>query len=204
MAEDRGSGASPALSGERLPYDIGRGVWHDAMERYRAVTEPLERRYDRFVDYAVDYGKAVLRTALELNGGGLIALPSLGTLFGSIWSRGILLPEVGVLCFVAGLITAALGYAFAFFYFQAMQGWTMEQKTRLEASQNKQFNAAVRGDPIPEENVTVTEAENRHRTQARRLQWAGIAVAIISLIAFIAGATITAYVLAGTHASGGR
>jgi hypothetical protein len=121
MVEDTGARGDPAPSGERLPYDIGREVWRDAMDRYRAIMEPLERRHDRFIDYAVEYGKAALRTALELNGGGLIALPSLGTLFGSIWSQGTFLPELGILCFVAGLVAAALGYTFAFFHFQAFQ-----------------------------------------------------------------------------------
>jgi hypothetical protein len=204
MAEDGGAGADPGPSSERLPYDIGRGVWRDAMDNYHAVIEPLERRYDRSIDYAVEYSKAALRTALELNGGGLIALPSLGTLFGSIWSRGTLFPELGVLCFVAGLVAAALGYAFAFFHFQADQGWIVEQKTRLAASINKRFEATLSRIPMPNDDSTPTQAENRHWAWARGLQLAGIAMAITSLITFIAGATITAYVLAGGHASGGR
>jgi hypothetical protein len=103
-----------------------------------------------------------------------------------------------------GLVAAAFGYAFAFFHFQEMQEWIREQKTRLGTSHTKRFDAAVRGNPIPDEDITPTQAEDRHWARARGLQWAGIAGAVISLSAFIAGATITAYVLAGGHASGGR
>jgi hypothetical protein len=65
--------------------------------------------------------------ALELNGGVIVALPSLGALFGSIWSRGIHWPIAGVGAFIAGLILAALGYAFAFFHFFYWQGVVEEE-----------------------------------------------------------------------------
>jgi hypothetical protein len=44
---------------------------------HRDTLSPIREKADRIVNYTVEYGRLALRTALELNGGGIIALPSL-------------------------------------------------------------------------------------------------------------------------------
>jgi len=180
-------------------------MWHDAMEHRREVMGPLQRKYEAFLEHTVEYGRAALRTALELNGGGIIALPSLGSLFGSFWAHGRALPAIGVLAFLLGLVAAATGYAFSFFHFMDLQGWTMQEMSRKANFLNAQFNATAAGQPIPKEDETPTEDETRFRNRASANQRAAIGVAVLSLFAFIVGAIITAYILAWPiSASGGR
>src|SRR5438874_2193834 len=101
--------------------------WRVAQQQYDAVVNPLAARGLALVEHAVSYGHGMLRTTLELNGGGLIALPSFGAMSGSIWSRGPNLPLLAGGVFVTGLLFAAIGYGCAFFHFIMWQGATGEE-----------------------------------------------------------------------------
>ncbi len=174
----------------------GRAAWRDTDKYHRDTLEPIRRRIDNLIDHTVEYGRVALRTALELNGGGKIALPSLGTLFGSIFNYGHTLPVVGVLSFLFGLLMAAGGYACAFFHFMEWQYSFSETYSRKDRIVGAQIRAILQGKTPPNDDNQPTPKETRHAKRARRWQAAAIAAALLSLLGFIAGALITAFVLA--------
>jgi hypothetical protein len=58
-----------------------------AKGRYRAEIEPLDRLASEHIAHATAFGTSSLCAVFELNGGGLIAFPSLGALFGTMEPR---------------------------------------------------------------------------------------------------------------------
>jgi hypothetical protein len=179
-----------------------RERWRAMMEQYQAEIGPLEQRLSAHIAHATLFGTSALRTVFELNGGGLIALPSLGALFGSIWSRGHWLPVWGVTAFVIGLICTALGYLTGFLHFVAWQQVVREEMGRRGSSITGQYNALISSQPIPAANMTRTPNEITYRQKVVTYQYLAIGAAFVALLAFIAGALITGYVLTGFSSAG--
>lgn len=184
-------------------FEQRRAAWQDTDKFHRDTLQIIRDRIDSTVDHAVEYGRLALRTVLELNGGGIIALPSLGTLFGSFWNLGHTLPVIGVLSFLFGVLMAAAGYAFSFFHFMAWERVYNAQYQRKDTILGIQSKAIRQGQPTPEDENKASDDETLYTKHAGRWQAAAIGAALLSLLGFIVGAVITAFVLAWPVATGG-
>jgi hypothetical protein len=94
------------------PRKTYREDWRAHHDYSLGVLAPLENKATALLSFNVECGRSALRTLLELNGGGLIGLPSFAALFGSIWTRGDVWPFLAGGSLVGGLISAVTGYGF--------------------------------------------------------------------------------------------
>ena len=191
MTEGPDSGGSP----ER--YKRGLDAWHAFIEAWRTEVNPLQAQASQRLGFTVSYAQLGLRTALLLNGGGLVAAPAFAELLGSIWSQGFWPPIIAMGAFTLGLIAAAGATVLAFFEFLYARTVTEFEIARVAEDLNDRYEAAMRREPIPKRRTDPGDEERS--AQRRAARWGGWAIllGLSSLVFFLIGAFFGGYILAG-------
>lgn len=169
--------------------------------------EPLQREAQTILGHSVGYAQMGLKTALLLNGGGLIAIPAFAELTGTIWARGFWPPMISMSSFLLGIICASIAIALSFFVFLNFDGAKGFEIARVTADTSRRYKALENDEPVPDANSERDEMEQKFENRAYRIQKWAIGFGIAPLVLFIIGSVSGAYILSCgeiTHSDNGK
>lgn len=174
--------------------------WQAHVDRWQLVIEPLQAQQREWISYAVSYGQIALRSGFILNGGAIIAVPAFAQMLGvGLWGEGVGLPFTAISVFLAGLVLAAAAAACASFAMTSYAHYTTEKIRRVAVFIQTSYQSPPKGRETSAAQTYGEETTTERAFQDKGRRWEAIAIIFgsISLVAFVVGATIGAYIIAG-------
>lgn len=160
---------------------------------WHAAVEPFDRQAQEANAHAVALGAVGLRALFILNGGALLVFPAYLGLLGIDLDAAFRLIFVAGIGFLAGLVLAAVGTLLAYFAEASRGRLAFQGKQAVLSGLRDSYRASYAAEPTAQADIEKFRAQAARTAKvSKRLRIAAIAVAVLSLAFFAAGAFFSA------------